>query len=603
MIATWRKAAVRSVAVIVVVYLVVAAAVIAAVVDVLDTAGMDMMESTARLLTAEIGAAVDGALAATYQPGVGWRTDAVRPVLAELVAASEAVVGASLVDARGDRTVTAGDTDGAVMLRPPSEVFADDLRPRLVGRSGSMRHRAEFVVDYPLLDGGAPVGYLHLRLSSPQTQRLYRSAFAVLTVAAVLGMLVIGALAALLHLQVRTTEEKVVRRLEQLVGNGALAVSEGPPDGGAGAQPRAFDAIERVERVLADERGRAEDERRRVHRLGRALDVGVALFSDTGSLEFTSRRAVELLGADAPPDRLDALLPGLQPLLTAARETARSAEADLQHADGGLTVHATITPIHDGGRIEGFLCELRDRTELDALESDLGEAAVLRSLASLYLGVTHELKVPINAMVLTVASLAAEVAELEDPDRREFLQRRLDMMETELVKLRRSIDVILKSTAPTSREVEAFDLRETLEELSRMLEAQARQQKVRLEVELGDVPVVVAGQRLRVRHAILNLLVNALEAMPDGGTLRLALEDRGGEAAVVITDSGPGIDEAVLARLFTLHVTSKPDGTGIGLYVSRRALTASGGRLELVSTGPDGTTFEAVLPAVGPGGP
>ena len=101
-----------------------------------------------------------------------------------------------------------------------------------------------------------------------------------------------------------------------------------------------------------------------------------------------------------------------------------------------------------------------------------------------------------------------------------------------------------------------------------------------------------------IEQVLVNLAVNALEAMPEGGSLRLHAEQQGGTVVIAVEDTGAGVPDAARERLFALHVTTKESGTGIGLYTSAAIASALGGVLRLDRTGPTGTTFILELPAL-----
>jgi two-component system, NtrC family, sensor histidine kinase HydH len=106
-----------------------------------------------------------------------------------------------------------------------------------------------------------------------------------------------------------------------------------------------------------------------------------------------------------------------------------------------------------------------------------------------------------------------------------------------------------------------------------------------------------------ITGALLNVLLNAVEAMPAGGTLSVGAEREAGHVDVLITDTGGGIPAAARERLFRPFATTKPDGTGLGLALAHRAVEAHGGALTLEHTGPGGTTFRVRLPHAAEGVP
>jgi signal transduction histidine kinase len=112
----------------------------------------------------------------------------------------------------------------------------------------------------------------------------------------------------------------------------------------------------------------------------------------------------------------------------------------------------------------------------------------------------------------------------------------------------------------------------------------------------------VVAHRDQIKQSVLNIAINGLEAMPEGGTLGLELEREDGRARILVSDTGPGIPPELKDRIFDMHFTTKESGTGIGLYVARSMFEAQGGTVRTASTGPEGTTFELLLPLAGPSG-
>jgi len=108
------------------------------------------------------------------------------------------------------------------------------------------------------------------------------------------------------------------------------------------------------------------------------------------------------------------------------------------------------------------------------------------------------------------------------------------------------------------------------------------------------------GDELQLRQAVVNLVMNAIQAIDNGPMGRVTVDtaDRGDEIAIIIRDNGPGIPDEARAHIFESFFTTKPrgDGTGLGLPTSRRIVNAQGGRLTLVESGPKGTVFEIVVP-------
>ena len=116
-------------------------------------------------------------------------------------------------------------------------------------------------------------------------------------------------------------------------------------------------------------------------------------------------------------------------------------------------------------------------------------------------------------------------------------------------------------------------------------------------MQLPDEPVTMVGWADRLKQAMLNILINALEAMPDGGELTMSLERQNGDARITVRDTGPGIPPELLDTIYQMHFTTKNGGTGVGLYVARSVVQAHGGQIEVRSAAGDGTSFILILPA------
>jgi signal transduction histidine kinase len=345
------------------------------------------------------------------------------------------------------------------------------------------------------------------------------------------------------------------------------------------------------------------DAQRRLDALSRVVDVGVVLLGPGGELEFANRRARELLGGGEEPveERWAAAREQLQPALAVAAGgdvgAARRADVELQTPAGPRALRLQAYRLEEGS--EGQLVLLRDRAMLEALETDLALAAQLRTLTRLYRALAHDLRAPLNSMVLHLELLRQSLAGGDDDAAaRDDRQHWVQVLREELDRLNRSLRSLLAETAPARQEREEFDLRGVIEEVRSLIAPQARMQRVTVEIALPDDPLTLTGHRDRLKQAMLNVVINALEAMGEGGALRLGLEQADSHATISVRDSGPGIPAEVSARIFDLHFTTKSTGTGIGLYVARSVAEAHGGAIDVESEPGKGSTFRLRLPLI-----
>ncbi|HKC25426.1 MAG TPA: HAMP domain-containing sensor histidine kinase, partial [Thermoanaerobaculia bacterium] len=265
-----------------------------------------------------------------------------------------------------------------------------------------------------------------------------------------------------------------------------------------------------------------------------------------------------------------------------ARAARRVGEGDL-----GARV-----PVSAGGEvgeaIESFnrMSERLAELEKEALHSR--DTQHLGELGDVARGLAHALRNPLHAIGLSVDELAdragAESAtELAEPARRQI--RRLD----------ESIRSFLALASGGTGAVEALDAGSLVEDvvLSALQDARGR---VRLEVEKPPAPCALRGIAAEVRAVVQALVDNAAEASPDGGLVRVRVASRDSGCAVVVEDQGPGLSPDVRAHLFEPHVTTKANGSGMGLFLAQRiASTRYGGSVMLEPLEPHGTRATLTL--------
>ena len=230
--------------------------------------------------------------------------------------------------------------------------------------------------------------------------------------------------------------------------------------------------------------------------------------------------------------------------------------------------------------------------------SNRGAAAQLRSLRSTCRQTAHDLRAPLNAMSINLEIVAQIVNQDSDPlVMRHAAHERLAVLQGEVARLSRMLQTLAESGAPP-REPERFGLGSLLREVVTLLDPQADRLGIRTSLRLPYERLDVAGARDELERALVNLLMNAIEAMPQGGPLEIELARQGARAVVLIHDCGVGIAPRNRGRLFRLHFTTKPAGSGIGLFTSRATIQAMGGELSLHSRPGRGTTARIALPVV-----
>ncbi len=554
-----------------------------------------LMEDTARLVGGEIAAAMSESALAQLLQGDPATRQHLEQIILDLTTRSDVVAAIAVVDESG-KVVVSDDIDVGRQLAVPAVIFEGTTRPQFLG-SQLPFGGGKYHLFVPLVRDESVVGYLRLSLSSQRIASFYRRARRQVAFAAVIGLTCIGALGMLLHVQLSRRGEALARALE--------ATARGEQLPGQRRRDEFSEVIEaagRLGRELSQTRERSTQAERRVSALASFMDVGVLLLGRNMELEFANPVAHELLGCTDPAALAQRWAEMKQHLAAALADLTRGgsgARVDIELPMNGRNRPLRLEVHHpDDREREGYLVLVKDRELLEAFETDLRLATQMRSLARVYGALAHELKAPLGAMALNVELLNDALASDsdDDPDRRTRQKRYAEVLRDELGRLNRSLVAVLNQTTSVGETYDRFDLRELIRDLEALLTPQAKQQRVALDVHLPEQRVLLAGHRDRLKQALLNIATNALEAMPDGGRMRVSIETQNGDALVSIRDSGPGIPPEVLGKIYSMYFTTKSGGTGIGLYVTRSVVESHGGHIEVETDPGHGTCFQVNLP-------
>ena len=254
---------------------------------------------------------------------------------------------------------------------------------------------------------------------------------------------------------------------------------------------------------------------------------------------------------------------------------------------------ATISPIrNDSGAITSFVAVKRDITQEMALEMQLRQAQKMEAVGNLAGGVAHDFNNLLQALVSQVQVLRRQ---RHDPLK---VDRVITALEDQV---RRGASLTRQLLLFSRREVakpELFDLNEVLRHTLKMLRHLVRE-NVALEAHLCSEPLMIKADHGEMEQVLMNLVVNAADAMPGGGRLEVSSSlHQPGQAGLTVKDSGHGIPEEIQKRIFEPFFTTKPPGrgTGLGLSVVHGIVMKSGGTIEVESDGKSGTTFRIALP-------
>jgi signal transduction histidine kinase len=230
-----------------------------------------------------------------------------------------------------------------------------------------------------------------------------------------------------------------------------------------------------------------------------------------------------------------------------------------------------------------------------ALQAKAREAERLAELGTLTGGLAHEIKNPLSTVGLNLQLLMEDIPP-EDPLHAR-LASRLGTVQRETTRLRDILDDFLRYAGRLELDRKRVELNALLDELVDFFAPQAQAQRVQLRLQRSEAPVEVLADARLLKQALLNLMLNGLQAMGDsGGDLILRVSASGGDAIVDVIDTGRGIAPEVQNRIFQAYVSMRKGGTGLGLAMSKRIIAEHGGAISLESEPGKGTDFRIILP-------
>jgi signal transduction histidine kinase len=234
--------------------------------------------------------------------------------------------------------------------------------------------------------------------------------------------------------------------------------------------------------------------------------------------------------------------------------------------------------------------------EVKALEAEVLHRERLSALGNLAAAVAHEVRNPLNAISMGLQRLKVE---FQPTDAQEHYSRLTELMLGEAQRINSIVEQFLSLARPIEINAEALPLPEVLKELAALQDSEAKRSKVQIRVVAApNLPALKADPDL-LTQVLLNLMLNGLQAMPDGGTLTLEAKTSNGNFLIAVTDTGTGITAENQRRIFEPYFTTKAKGSGLGLAISRRIIEAHGGTITVSNQAGGGCRFEISLPLNG----
>jgi signal transduction histidine kinase len=344
--------------------------------------------------------------------------------------------------------------------------------------------------------------------------------------------------------------------------------------------------------------------------LTQALEDGIVAFDPEGRPLAWNRAALRMLGVESggpePPadrteqERLKEAIARQPALVAEGSDGSSPAERDIELPGTGgqpLLVHLLEVPFEVRPGRKGRLLFLRDLSMLRKVETHLLEAGRYAVLAHLAGSLAHEIRNPLHSIGVNASVLEQYVASMakDEPSFR-AVSESLSAIQEETRRLtdllNNYLGMVRSSPAPGP-----VDVRELCRKVLQLLAYPASLSKVELRLEGEEDVPPVRGVPDRLQQAILNLVLNAIQAMPQGGLVRVRTGRVDGRVHVAVTDTGPGLPPELAERPFDTRISTKSAGAGLGLPIVRMIVESHGGSVWYRSKPGEGTTFTLVLPA------
>jgi signal transduction histidine kinase len=351
---------------------------------------------------------------------------------------------------------------------------------------------------------------------------------------------------------------------------------------GKRAWEAAFDAI--VDPLLMlDTDGRV---RRANMQMARALERPIE--------ELPGQPYQDLLGPAGPSDPIASGLADGEPCTAEARFAKL---ADLQQV--------TVSPIRNSlGQLAGLVVLLKDLGPLRHEQELLQQAARLADIGQLAAGVAHEINTPLASIALRAESLlrASQDVRLQQVESFRNFPRYLETILEETFRCKRIIGALLEFSARRPPETRATDVNKLVERAADLVGHQMQLKRVALSLQLQEPLDSINADAGQLRQVLLALLMNALDATPEGGHVTVATRGAEGGVELVVEDDGAGIPPEVRDKVFTPFFTTKPlgQGTGLGLPICHGIVSSHGGRIAIDSAPGEGTRVIVTLPGARP---
>jgi PAS domain S-box-containing protein len=278
-----------------------------------------------------------------------------------------------------------------------------------------------------------------------------------------------------------------------------------------------------------------------------------------------------------------------------ADENVLNREISLNRPGGTRIVGINISALLSDGKISGNLIHLEDVTDKRRREAQLRRAESLAALTTLAAGVAHEIKNPLASIRIQLG-IIRRILEKNCTKKTESIFHNISLVEQEIDRLNSIVVDFLFAVRPMDITLILDRAEEVIDEVVELMRHEAEDQHIRIVTQIEPNLPDVMIDRKNLKQALLNIVKNAIAAMPDGGVLTISASVKNDELQIAVSDTGIGIPEELMTKIFEPYFTTKESGTGLGLTITFKIVKEHNGEITVESTPSKGSTFTIHLP-------
>jgi two-component system, sporulation sensor kinase E len=355
---------------------------------------------------------------------------------------------------------------------------------------------------------------------------------------------------------------------------------------------------------------RLSQERIFLEAISQTIQEGVLVIDNEGTLLFANRAAEKMTGLDFSRTKGRSVLRLLRDwdwehLLDMPsedeheqREWMRMVTREIEvHYPTHRFIHFYAMPFNQSDvDVKSVLIILRDVSNERKQEASVIESERINAIKNLAAGLAHEIGNPLNALNIHLQLLSRELCEVKDEAVRKSLQELTDVARSEIARLDTINTQFLGAIRPSKPVLTPESPSEVLEETLKILKSEFKNRAITVSVDIPEVVPSVRLDRQQIKQVFFNLIKNALEAMSDGGSLRIVFSVGDAFVDISFIDSGTGILQEDLGSIFEPYHTTKKKGSGLGLMIVQRIVEDHNGEIEVASKSGQGACFKIRLP-------